>query len=145
MNRTEEEQGAKLVRYTLGILLGSAVALGVCFLLLLAASAGISGGRLSQDHMYQITIVCCAISALAGGILAVRRCGARALIVGLLVGVVFFLLLLTVSVVFFQADSPGTGGIGLICGSLLGGAGAGLLAGRGGQPGRRKKRRRPGR
>lgn len=145
MNRMEEDQGTKLVRYTLGILLGAAAALVVCFLLLLAASAGISRGRLSQDHMYQITIVCCTLSALAGGILAVRRCRERALIVGLLVGVVFFLLLLTISVVFFHADSPGTGGIGLICGSLLGGAAAGLLAAGPGQSTRRKKRRRPGR
>ena len=145
MNKNEEDQGTKLVRYTLGILLGSGAALVVCFLLLLIASAGISRGRLSQDHMYQITIVCCTISALAGGILAVGRCRGRALIVGLLVGAVFFLLLLTVSVVFFQADSPGSGGIGLISGSLLGGAAAGLLAGGRGSSSRKKKRRRTGR
>ena len=127
MRKNEEDQGTKLVRYTLGILLGGAAALVVCLLILLLASVGVSRGTLSLEHTYQITIASCVISAFLGAIVAIRRCGARTLVTGLLIGIVFFLLLLTVGVVFFHADSPGSGGIGLICGSLLGGAAAGLL------------------
>lgn len=36
--------------------------------------------------MYQLTIVGCVLGAFAGGVLAVRRCGSRALIVGLTAG-----------------------------------------------------------
>ena len=46
--------------------------------------------------MYQLTIVGCVLGAFAGGLLAVRRCGSRALIVGLTTGGVLFLLLLTI-------------------------------------------------
>lgn len=130
MRKNEEDQGARLVRYMLGVLLGGGVALSVCFLLLLLASVGISRGLFSQDHMDQITMVACVAGSFLGGVTAVGRCGARALIVGLLAGAVFFLLLLTAGVIVFHASVPESGGIGLLCGSLLGGAAAGLLAGR---------------
>ncbi len=77
--------------------------------------------------MYQLTIVGCA-GAFAGGLLAVRRCGSRALIVGLTTGGVLFLLLLTIGALCFETVSGG-GGIGLLCGSLCGGAAAGILGG----------------
>lgn len=130
MRKNEEDQGARLVRYMLGVLLGGGVALAVCFLLLLLASVGISRGLFSQDHMDQITMVACVAGSFLGGVTAVGRCDARSLIVGLLAGAVFFLLLLTAGVIAFRASVPESGGIGLLCGSLLGGAAAGLLAGR---------------
>lgn len=142
MRKNEEDQGARLVRYTLGVLLGGAVALAACFLLLLLASVGISRGAVPQEYMYQITIIACVAGAFLGGVTGVKRCGARALIVGVLVGAVFFLLLLTAGVVFFQATAPDAGGIGLLCGSLLGGAAAGLLGGARGKGKPKRKRRR---
>lgn len=141
MRKNEEDQSARLVRYTLGILMGGVSALAACLLILLLASVGVSKGTLSLAHTYQITIGACVISAFLGSAVAIRRCGERALVAGLLTGIVFFLLLLTVGVVFFQADSPGMGGIGLICGSLLGGAAAGLLTGGLGNSRRKKHRR----
>ena len=72
----------------------------------------------------------------AGAMTAVRRCGSRALIVGLAVGAVFFLLLLTVGVLLFESMSLEAGGLGLLCGGLCGGAAAGLM---GSKP--KKKRR----
>ena len=44
MRKNEEDQGAKLVRYTVGVLLGGGAALLACALLLLAAALGISRG-----------------------------------------------------------------------------------------------------
>ena len=141
MRKNEEDQSTKLVRCTLGILLGGVSALAACMLILLLASVGVSRGALSLEYTYQITIGACVISAFLGGVIAIRRCGIQALAAGLLTGMVFFLLLLTVGVVFFHADSPGAGGIGLISGSLLGGAAAGLLAGGQGNSRRKKHRR----
>lgn len=137
MRKNEEEQGAKLVRYALDILIGGAVALAVCLVFLLLASAGISVGWLGEKLMYQLTIAGCVLGCFAGGMLAVRRCGARSLLVGLAVGAVHFLLLLTIGLLFYDAMTPEAGGVGLLCGSLCGGVGAGLLGGS--RPQRRRK------
>ena len=49
MRKREEDQGAKAVRCALGVLLGGLLALGVCLMFLLGASAAISGGLLGMD------------------------------------------------------------------------------------------------
>ena len=91
MKKKEEEQSAKLIRCGMGLVLGGVAALAVCFVFLLVASAAISGGLAGEELMYQLTIVGCVLGAFAGGLLAVRRCGSRALIVGLTTGGVLFL------------------------------------------------------
>ena len=122
MKKKEEEQSAKLIRCGMGLVLGG-----------VAALAG-------EELMYQLTIVGCVLGAFAGGLLAVRRCGSRALIVGLTTGGVLFLLLLTIGALCFETVSLEAGGIGLLCGGLCGGAAAGLLGG-GKRSGGKKKRR----
>ena len=136
MRKTEEDQGTRLVRAMTNILLGGVVALAVCLMFLFLCSIGISGGWLQEGLMYQMAVVSCVIGGFAGAMTAVRRCGARALIVGLAVGAVFFLLLLTVGVLLFESMSLEAGGLGLLCGGLCGGAAAGLM---GSKP--KKKRR----
>ena len=136
MRKTEEDQGTRLVRAMTNILLGGVVALAVCLMFLFLCSIGISGGWLQEGLMYQMAVVSCVIGGFAGAMTAVRRCGSRALIVGLAVGAVFFLLLLTVSVLLFESMSLEAGGLGLLCGGLCGGAAAGLM---GSKP--KKKRR----
>ena len=136
MRKTEEDQGTRLVRAMTNILLGGVVALAVCLMFLFLCSIGISGGWLQEGLMYQMAVVSSLIAGIAGAITAVRRCGSRALIVGLAVGAVFFLLLLTVGVLLFESMSLEAGGLGLLCGGLCGGAAAGLM---GSKP--KKKRR----
>ncbi|MEG0764880.1 MAG: TIGR04086 family membrane protein [Pseudoflavonifractor sp.] len=136
MRKTEEDRGAKLLRYMLNILLGGGVALASCCLFLLGASLGIAQGWLGEALMYQLTILGCVLGSFAGGLVAVKRCGTRALIVGLLVGVVLFLLLLTLGLLCYDGVSADVSGIGLLCGGLCGGAAAGIL---GSSP--KKKRR----
>ena len=136
MRKTEEDQGTRLVRAMTNILLGGVVALAVCLMFLFLCSIGISGGWLQEGLMYQMAVVSCVIGGFAGAMTAVRRCGSRALIVGLAVGAVFFLLLLTVGVLLFESMSLEAGGLGLLCGGLCGGAVAGLM---GSKP--KKKRR----
>ena len=136
MRKTEEDQGTRLARAMTNILLGGGVALAVCLMFLFLCSIGISGGWLQEGLMYQMAVVSCVIGGFAGAMTAVRRCGSRALIVGLAVGAVFFLLLLTVGVLLFESMSLEAGGLGLLCGGLCGGAAAGLM---GSKP--KKKRR----
>ena len=136
MRKTEEDQGTRLVRAMTNILLGGVVALAVCLMFLFLCSIGISGGWLQEGLMYQMAVVSCVIGGFAGAMTAVRRCGSRALIVGLAGGAVFFLLLLTVGVLLFESMSLEAGGLGLLCGGLCGGAAAGLM---GSKP--KKKRR----
>ncbi|MFR4202318.1 MAG: TIGR04086 family membrane protein [Flavonifractor plautii] len=110
MKKKEEEQSAKLIRCGMGLVLGGVAALAVCFVFLLVASAAISGGLAGEELMYQLTIVGCVLGAFAGGLLAVRRCGSRALIVGLTTGGVLFLLLLTIGALCFETVSLEAGG-----------------------------------
>ena len=137
MKKKEEEQSAKLIRCGMGLVLGGVAALAVCFVFLLVASAAISGGLAGEELMYQLTIVGCVLGAFAGGLMAVRRCGSRALIAGLTTGGV----LLTIGALCFETVSLEAGGIGLLCGSLCGGAAAGILGGGGKKKPARKKRR----
>ena len=139
MRKKEEDQSAKLLRCAVGILLGGLLALGACLLFLLGASAAISGGLLDMDLTYQITIVGCVLGGFCGGLLAVGRCGGG-LAAGLLTGGVLFLLVLSLGVLCFRDVNLESGGIGLLCGALCGGAAAGLL-GSGSGRGKRKKHR----
>ncbi|MEG2120167.1 MAG: TIGR04086 family membrane protein [Pseudoflavonifractor sp.] len=136
VRKNEEEHGARLVRYVVGVLLGGLLGLTGCCLFLLGISLCIAQGWLGENIMYQLAVVGCVLGGFVGGTFAVRRCGSRALIVGLLTGAVQFLLLLTMGLLCYDGIAPETGGIGLLCGGLCGGAAAGIL---GGKP--KKKRR----
>lgn len=136
MRKNEEEQGMRLVQSMTRVILGGLVGLVVCLLFFMLCSIAISLGLCKESIMYQLAVLGCVIGAFAGGLWAVKRCRSRTLIIGLAVGGVFFLLLLTIGVVVFQNTSPESGGLGLLCGALCGGAAAGIL---GGRP--RKKRR----
>ena len=62
MRKTEEDQGAKLVRVVTGVLLGGALALGVCVVFLFLCAVGVSGGWLSEDLMDRLAIVGCVVA-----------------------------------------------------------------------------------
>ena len=141
MRKKEEDQSARLIRCGLGILLGGVMALAICCLFLLGASVAISSGLAGEGLIYQLTIVGCVLGGFGGGLFAVKRCGG-ALLTGLAVGVVLFLLLLTIGALFFETMELEAGGIGLLCGGLCGGAAAGLVNGGKGKPARKKHRKR---
>lgn len=136
MRKNEEEQSAKVVRYMSSVLFGGVTALVLCLVFLLLCSLGISSGWINTRYMVQCTLAGCTIGSFIGGMLAVVRCRAKTLLVGLGTGAVMFLLLLTIGLVFYPDMSAENRGVGLLCAALLGGAIAGLL---GGKP--KKKRR----
>lgn len=138
MRKMEEDQGARMVRAMANVLLGGVAALACALVFLFACSVGISAGWLREGLMYQLAVVSCVVGGFIGSMLAVRRCGSRALLVGLITGSVFFLLLLTGGVLFYQKMSMEAGGIGLLCGALCGGAAAGIL---GSKPKKKKRKK----
>jgi len=135
MHKNEEEPGARTVRTLTTMLTGGVVGLLVCIGFCLLFSVAISAGMLYENIMYQLTVGSCLLGGLAGGSMTVRRIRSRTLIVGTATGVILFLLLLTVGIPLFGRENLSEGWIGLMCGSLCGGALAGLLGGR------QKKRR----
>ena len=142
MRKTEEDQGTMLLRYGKSILLGGLIAFAVGLALLFLFAAGVSRGLLAEGLRYQLTVVSCVMGSFAGGILAVRSCPARSLFVGLAVGAVLFLIQLTLGLLLFEGIALESGGVGLLFGSLCGGAAAGILSGGGKKKnGRRPKRR----
>ncbi|WP_242960444.1 TIGR04086 family membrane protein [Flavonifractor sp. An92] len=135
MAKREEEPGKALLRCATGVLLGGAVAFAVSLALLLLASCAISAGAMGEELSGRVTVAACVLGAFCGGIAAVRRCGRRALVVGLATGAVFFLLLLTIGALAFGSVPQDGRGVLVLCAALCGGAAAGLL-------GRREKKRR---
>lgn len=142
MRKGEEEQGAVLLRYGKAILVGGAVAFLTCVLFLLLASVGVSRGLIGSELRYQLTVVGCVLGGFAGGVFAVRSCRGRGLFVGVAVGGVLFLLQLTLGLLIYKDVSLESGGAGLLCGALCGGAAAGILSGGGRKSTKSKKRRR---
>ena len=130
MRKIEEDQGTKLIRAMAQILIGGVVALAVCLLFLLGCSIAVSAGWLQEAFMAQLTIVGCVLGGFAGGSYAVRRCRTRTLLVGLAVGGILFLLQITIGVLAFGEIAVEREGLGLLCGTLCGGAAAGILGGR---------------
>ncbi|MPM73467.1 hypothetical protein SDC9_120447 [bioreactor metagenome] len=130
MRNNEEEQGARVIRTLTHILIGGAAGLMVCLVFLVLCSFGISLGLISEGIMYQLTVIGCVIGGFFGGVWTVSHCRTRTLFIGLGVGAVLFLLMLTAGVLFFKSVAPNEGGLGLVCGSLSGGAVSGLLGGR---------------
>jgi len=142
MRKSEEDQGTMLLRYGKAVLLGGAAAFVTSLVFLLLAALGVSRGLIGGELRYQLTVVACVLGGFIGGLCAVRRCPTRGLFVGLAVGGVLFLLQLTLGLLLYEEISLESGGVGLLCGALCGGAAAGILGGGGKKTVRGKKRRR---
>lgn len=119
------------------VLKGSVLAGVVTILALLLCAVLVSAGILSVGAMEGAVMAVCVLGSLAGGVYAVRRVKSSALLVGLGVGAVLFLLLLTAGLLVYDETTIANGGIGVLCACLCGGAVVGIL---GRKP--KKKRRR---
>jgi len=137
--RKEGEQGSRFVSMAVGSLLGGAAAAVIVLVLLLACAAAISSGALAEELELHVTIAACVVGSFCGGQIAKKRWGCKPLLAGLSAGAVFFLILLTISLVGFGAADISGSGLGVMAGCLCGGAIAGLLS-RGGGKKKKKKR-----
>ncbi|MCI9155524.1 MAG: TIGR04086 family membrane protein [Lawsonibacter sp.] len=110
------------------VLKGGVLAGVAAILALLICAVLVSVGALPMSGMYGSVLAACVLGALVGGIYAVRRVGGHSLPVGLGVGTVLFLLLLTAGLIVYRGTSVANGGAGILCACLCGGAIPGLLA-----------------
>lgn len=122
----EEKSATEWGKLACNVLIGGALSLLVCLGLLLATSAAISFGWLSDGLMPHAVLPCCALASFLGGSIAVHRQHTRALIVGGCTGLMFFLLIFVCGLLFCQGGNLTSGGPELLAGSLCGGLVAGL-------------------
>lgn len=111
------------------LLKGGILAGVTAILALLLCAVLVSMGALRERWMEGAVLAVCVLGAMTGGLYAARRIGRRTLLVGLGVGAVLFLLLLTAGLLVYDTASVDQGGAGLLCASLCGGGIAGILGG----------------
>ena len=97
----------------------------------------ISTGVLEEGWLNGAAMACCVLGALGGGLLSVRRLKVRPVPVGLAVGAVLFLILLTAGVLTGEPLRVEKQGLPILSACLCGGAGSGILA----RPPKKKRRR----
>lgn len=136
-DRRQEEPGGQWIESLCDLMKGGALAGAASILVLLLCAVMVSNGLLRERWMEGAVLAACVLGAMTGGIYAARRIGRRTLFVGLGVGAVLFLLLLTAGLLAYDSASLERGGVGLLCACLCGGGLAGVLAGL-----TKKKRRR---
>lgn len=126
--RSPEDLGSQWLNAMCEVLIGGALAGVTAVLTLLVCAVLTSVGVMPVGAMYGAVLAVCVLGALVGGTFAVRRVGRRSLLVGLGVGSVLFLLLLTAGLIAYDEVSIANGGAGILCACLCGGAIPGLLA-----------------
>lgn len=125
--RSTEDLGSQWLNAMCEVLKGGVLAGVTAILALLICAVMVSMGVVPVEGMYGAVLAVCVLGAVAGGICAVRRVGGRSLLVGLGVGAVLFLLLLTAGLIAYDGTSVANGGAGILCACLCGGAIPGLL------------------
>ena len=126
--RRPEELGGEWLNAVCEVLKGGVLAGVTTILALLVCAVLVSVGAAPVGAMYGAVLAVCVVGALVGGTYAVRRVGSRSLLVGVGVGAVLFLLLLTAGLIAYQGSSIANDGAGILCACLCGGAIPGLLA-----------------
>lgn len=135
--RRQEESGNQWISAMCELLKGGVLAGVAAILALLLCAVLVSSGVLRERWMDGAVLAVCVAGALTGGLYAVRKIGSRTLLVGLGVGLILFLLLLTAGLLAYETASIEQGGVGILCACLCGGGIAGVLG-----RGAKKKRRR---
>ncbi|MEG1577223.1 MAG: TIGR04086 family membrane protein [Oscillospiraceae bacterium] len=125
--KKQEVPGNPALRGIIEVLIGSIVALGCCLIFLLFCALMMAQGWLPSGILQQLVVAGCVAGTFAGGLFASRRYRGKTLLVGLGVGAVFFLILLTVGILVLKDFSAETKGLPILSASLCGGALAGLL------------------
>ena len=126
MHKAEgRESGA--ARMMAGALLGGLLALGVELIVLLLGAYAISHGILKEDVSVQLTAAACVIGGIAGGWLTCSWWPSRRFLAGLSAGLICFLLIATIGLLWGEAFTVGIQALVEMAGCLCGGAISGLL------------------
>lgn len=128
--KREEPQGAAWLGVMLNLLRFGALGMAAALLVLGVAAGLISFGLMGNTKGDSVVIAACLFGGFLGGIFAVRKRKGAALPVGLGVGLVLFMLLLTAGMVLYDT-LPALRSGGAVAGACLCGGGlAGILVGK---------------
>lgn len=133
----QEDQGAVWLNTACQVVKGGLMAAAAAVVILFLCAVLVSSGVLRERMMDSVVLFACVLGGLAGGLFAVRKVGARTLLVGLGAGLVLFLLLLSLGFLLYEGASMANGGLNILLACLCGGAMAGIL---GGKPKKKRKR-----
>ena len=128
--KQEELQGTQWLGVMLDLLRFGALGAVMTLVALAIAASLISIGTIGISRQSGAVAAACILGSLVGGVLAVRSRKSAALPVGLGVGVVLFLMLLSAGVILFDS-MPTLNTVGAVAGSCVCGGGlAGVVAGK---------------
>ena len=122
----------------LALLLGGLLSLGIELMVLLVGSFAGAAGVFRVDAVPQLTAAACLIGCFFGGRLTCSNWKHRRVIGGTLTGVVCFLFILLIALIWGRVEF-GTQSVIELAGCIIGGCLAGVLAGR-----RKKNKRKKG-
>ena len=135
--RKSEDRQPVWLTLALNVLRGGVVAFVVASVVLLVAAFFISAGALGDDRIGSAVIAACLLGSFTGGFVTVLRQQSVPIVSGVLVGVVLFLILLSVGFLLYGDDGAMSSVGSVFCACMCGGGLAGVL---GSRP--KKKRRR---
>lgn len=129
-------------RYAVAVLIGSLAGIMLSLVLLLPISAIVLAGIVDEGLSVILLILTVLAGSLFGGILAARRLKSKAIPIGLVTGIVMFLWLCVIGLLFYDRFLPTENGLGLLLASVAGGLLGGKLTSPGrGSSGRGRSRR----
>lgn len=131
------EPGGAWIAVMCELLKGALAAVAAAVLTLLACSLLVGAGALPEGAMDRAALAAGVLGGLVGGLTAALRLRRSTLLVGIGVGAILFLLLLSAGALVSDSVSLANGGAPVLLSCLCGGAMAGIL---GARP--RKKRKR---
>lgn len=126
-DRHQEETGAQWLRGMYELLKAGAISGVTAVLVLLVCAFLVSGGMLKDAWMGGVVMAACVFGAMTGGVYAARKIRKRYLLVGLAVGGVLFLLLLTAGMLAYGGTAE-ENVAGILSACMCGGGIAGILS-----------------
>ena len=130
MRKTEDEQGIKYVKKLLFIIIGAALGLVFCIIILIAFTFLVNSGVVPQDLMYKTAVFGCFIGACAGSQFTIRKNRTKALLMGVATGLFLYLFLMIIGAMLYEDFSLGNGGLGLFIAASAGGVLGGFIGSR---------------
>ncbi len=126
MRSAEEKSHFEIKPVIISVIIGSLFALAVSLMILLAASAAVIWGIISPESTSIVAICACLVGAFTGALLAIKKIKHQPLLIGAITGLALFVLFILIGLIFYFRVMP-QNGIGLLLGTVGGGALAGVL------------------
>ena len=121
-NETQSTAASGLLQYTALMTAGAVTGLILTLAGLLLCAFLTAAGTIPESAMRFVTAVACAVGACVSGFLGAKSIGKRALVIGLVTGVVFFLILVILGALFLEGLFPKDGVVMILLASIIGAA-----------------------